>query len=156
PHALKQLFLREEAHDKIIRGAGALAGAARVMLGPKSKRVPVGNKWGRPLVCNDGVTIAKEAALVNTRLSSTGRISNFELIQRVFVLRGDKGGNSCSFNGRWRASNNDNTGRRHGVEFTILIEIETDFVIRGNLNTLIHDNPAQAGSFADSCTRKQN
>ena len=35
-------------------------GAVRVTLGPKSKRVLIGKKWRRPLVCNDKVTIAKE------------------------------------------------------------------------------------------------
>jgi chaperonin GroEL len=56
----KQLFFRGEAREKIVRGAGALADAVRVTLGPKSKCVLIGKKWGRPLVCNDGVTIAKE------------------------------------------------------------------------------------------------
>ncbi|HLH31144.1 MAG TPA: chaperonin GroEL, partial [Terriglobia bacterium] len=56
----KQLFFRAEAREKIIRGAAALADAVRVTLGPKSKCVLIGKKWGRPLVCNDGVTIAKE------------------------------------------------------------------------------------------------
>lgn len=32
----------------------------RVTLGPKSKSVLIARKWGRPLVCNDGMTIAKE------------------------------------------------------------------------------------------------
>ena len=32
----------------------------RVTLGPKSKSVLIQRKWGAPLVCNDGVTIAKE------------------------------------------------------------------------------------------------
>jgi chaperonin GroEL len=56
----KQLFFRSEAREKIVRGAAALADAVRVTLGPKSKCVLIGKKWGRPLVCNDGVTIAKE------------------------------------------------------------------------------------------------
>ena len=32
-------------------------------LGPKSKSVLIQKKWGPPLVCNDGVTIAKEFEL---------------------------------------------------------------------------------------------
>lgn len=56
----KQLFFRAEAREKVMRGAAALADAVRVTLGPKSKCVLIGKKWGRPLVCNDGVTIAKE------------------------------------------------------------------------------------------------
>jgi chaperonin GroEL len=34
-----------------------------VTLGPKSKCVLIEKKWGRPIVCNDGVTIAKEFEL---------------------------------------------------------------------------------------------
>jgi chaperonin GroEL len=58
--AYKQLFFRAEAREKVIKGAAALADALRITLGPKSKCVLIGKKWGRPLVCNDGVTIAKE------------------------------------------------------------------------------------------------
>ena len=32
-------------------------------LGPRSRCVLIEKKWGKPLVCNDGVTIAKEFAL---------------------------------------------------------------------------------------------
>ena len=34
-------------------------------LGPKSKCVLIEKKWGKPLVCNDGVTIAKEFELAD-------------------------------------------------------------------------------------------
>ncbi len=59
----KQIFFRAEAREKVLRGAAALADAVRVTLGPKSKCVLIGRKWGKPLVCNDGVTIAKEFEL---------------------------------------------------------------------------------------------
>lgn len=58
--AHKEVHFRSEAREKILRGASALADAVRVTLGPKSKSVLIERKWGRPLVCNDGVTIAKE------------------------------------------------------------------------------------------------
>src|SRR5574339_556748 len=61
--AHKQLLFRSEAREKILRGATALADAVRVTLGPKSKSVLIGKRWGRPIVCNDGVTIAKELEL---------------------------------------------------------------------------------------------
>jgi chaperonin GroEL len=38
----------------------SLADAVRVTLGPRSKSVLIEKKWGVPVVCNDGVTIAKE------------------------------------------------------------------------------------------------
>lgn len=59
----KQVLFREAAREKIIRGASALAEAVRITLGPKSKSVLIERKWGKPLVCNDGVTIAKEFEL---------------------------------------------------------------------------------------------
>ena len=59
----KHVLFRSEAREKILRGATALADAVRVTLGPRSKCVLIEKKWGRPLVCNDGVTIAKEIEL---------------------------------------------------------------------------------------------
>lgn len=59
----KHLMFRAEAREKLLRGASALADAVRVTLGPRSKCVLIDKKWGRPLVCNDGVTIAKEIEL---------------------------------------------------------------------------------------------
>jgi len=61
--AYKQLLFRSEAREKILRGATALTDAVRVTLGPKSKCVLIQRSFGAPLVCNDGVTIAKEMAL---------------------------------------------------------------------------------------------
>ena len=58
PH--KQVLFRSAAREKILRGATQLADAVRVTLGPKSKSVLIQKKWGTPVVCNDGVTIAKE------------------------------------------------------------------------------------------------
>lgn len=58
PH--KKVLFRGEAREKILRGSTALADAVRVTLGPKSKSVLIERKWGRPVVCNDGVTIARE------------------------------------------------------------------------------------------------
>src|SRR5689334_20149863 len=61
--AHKQLLFRAAAREKILQGATLLADAVRVTLGPKSKCVLIEKKWGVPLVCNDGVTIAKEIDL---------------------------------------------------------------------------------------------
>jgi chaperonin GroEL len=59
----KQVLFRSAAREKILRGTQQLAEAVRITLGPKSKSVLIQKKWGLPLVCNDGVTIAKEFAL---------------------------------------------------------------------------------------------
>jgi chaperonin GroEL len=59
----KQILFHSAAREKILRGTTALADAVRVTLGPKSKSVLIQKKWGAPIVCNDGVTIAKEIDL---------------------------------------------------------------------------------------------
>jgi len=61
--ASKHLLFKSAAREKVLKGATALADAVRVTLGPKSKCVLIEKKWGRPIVCNDGVTIAKEIEL---------------------------------------------------------------------------------------------
>jgi len=61
--AYKQILFQSEAREKILRGASALTDAVRVTLGPKSRCVLIERKWGTPIVCNDGVTVAKEIEL---------------------------------------------------------------------------------------------
>src|SRR5688500_9774355 len=61
PH--KHLLFRSDAREKVLRGATAIADAVRVTLGPRSRCVLIEKKWGKPIVCNDGVTIAKEIVL---------------------------------------------------------------------------------------------
>ena len=63
--AHKQVLFRSAAREKILRGATQLADAVRITLGPRSKSVLMERKWGAPIVCNDGVTIAKEFELAD-------------------------------------------------------------------------------------------
>ena len=61
PH--RKLVFGAKAREKVLAGASALADAVRVTLGPKSKSVLIEKAWGKPVVCNDGVAIAKEMDL---------------------------------------------------------------------------------------------
>src|SRR5579884_3922806 len=61
--AAKQFQFHADARQSILHGASVLADAVRVTLGPKSKCVLIEKKFGRPIVCDDGVTIAKEVEL---------------------------------------------------------------------------------------------
>ncbi len=61
--AAKQFQFHADARQAVLRGATILADAVRVTLGPKSKCVLIEKQFGRPLVCDDGVTIAKEIEL---------------------------------------------------------------------------------------------
>ena len=58
-----RVLFRSQAREKILTGVNTLADAVRVTLGPKSKCVLIQRRFGPPIVCNDGVTIAKEMHL---------------------------------------------------------------------------------------------
>ena len=89
--AHKQVHFRSEAREKILKGAAALADAVRVTLGPKSKSVLIEKKWGKPLVCNDGVTIAKEFELEDHE-ENLGA----QMIREAAERTGDKVGDGTS------------------------------------------------------------
>jgi chaperonin GroEL len=59
----KRVLFHADAREKVLRGASAIADAVRVTLGPKSRSVLIERRYGKPVVCNDGVTIAKEFSL---------------------------------------------------------------------------------------------
>jgi chaperonin GroEL len=59
----KKLAHGEEARKSIRAGIDTLAGAVKITLGPKGRNVILDKKFGPPLVCSDGVTIAKEIEL---------------------------------------------------------------------------------------------
>ncbi|MEW5915164.1 MAG: chaperonin GroEL, partial [Gemmatimonadota bacterium] len=63
--ATRQLHFRSEAREKVLHGATQLADAVAVTLGPKAKCVLIERRWGKPVICNDGVTIAKEVTLTD-------------------------------------------------------------------------------------------
>jgi chaperonin GroEL len=59
----KKLAYSEEARKALRAGIDVLADAVKVTLGPKGRNVVLDKKFGPPLVCSDGVTIAKEIEL---------------------------------------------------------------------------------------------
>ena len=58
-----RLLFRDQAREKILAGAAALADAVRGTLGPKSRSMLLERKFSSPIVCDDGVTIAKRVDL---------------------------------------------------------------------------------------------
>ncbi len=86
PH--KQILFRSAAREKILHGAAQLADAVRVTLGPKSKSVLIQRSWGPPLVCNDGVTIAKEFDLKDAEENLGARMLR-EAAEKTGELVGD-------------------------------------------------------------------
>ena len=86
--AHKQVLFRDEARAKILRGASLLADAVRITLGPRSKSVLIEKKWGVPIVCNDGVTIAKEFDLEDAEENLGARMLR-EAAEKTGAMVGD-------------------------------------------------------------------
>ena len=59
----KRVLFGAPARERVLRGATQLCDAVRVTLGPKSKSVLIARPYGQPIVCNDGVTVAREFEL---------------------------------------------------------------------------------------------
>ncbi len=57
------LAYRDNARSQLLSGASQLADAMRPTLGPEARSVLLERKYGSPLVCDDGVTIAKRVKL---------------------------------------------------------------------------------------------
>ena len=89
--AHKQILFRSAAREKILRGATQLTDAIRVTLGPRSKSVLIEKKWGAPIVCNDGVTIAKEIDLKDPEMNLGAR-----MIRQAAEKMGDTVGDGTS------------------------------------------------------------
>ncbi len=61
--AEKQLIFDEEARTSLMRGVDKLGRLVGLTLGPSGRNVLLSRVWALPVVCSDGVTIAKEVEL---------------------------------------------------------------------------------------------
>jgi len=59
----KQLKYGDDARKALQTGIDKLANTVKITLGPKGRNVVLDKKFGSPIICNDGVTIAKEISL---------------------------------------------------------------------------------------------
>ncbi len=59
----KQIQYGEEARKSLQSGVDQLADTVKITLGPKGRNVVLDQKFGTPLITNDGVTIAKDIEL---------------------------------------------------------------------------------------------
>lgn len=63
--AAKNIEFGEKARKYLVDGVNKLSDAVKVTLGPKGRHVVLERKFGSPIMCDDGVTIAKEIELEN-------------------------------------------------------------------------------------------
>jgi chaperonin GroEL len=86
-----RVLFRAQARERILEGVNTLADAVRVTLGPKSKCVLIQKRFGAPIVCNDGVTIAKEI-----RLEDPSADLGAQMIRQAAERTGDAVGDGTS------------------------------------------------------------
>ena len=86
-----KLLFRDEARSKILAGATAMADAVRGTLGPQAHCVLIEKKWGNPIVCDDGVTIAKAIDLPDPEENLGAR-----MLRQAAVRTGDSVGDGTT------------------------------------------------------------
>lgn len=59
----KQLIFDDEARTSLMRGVNQLGRVVGLTLGPSGRNVLLARVWALPVVCSDGVTVAKEVEL---------------------------------------------------------------------------------------------
>ncbi len=59
----KQIKYGDDARKALQSGIDQLANTVKITLGPKGRNVVLDKKFGTPMICNDGVTIAKDITL---------------------------------------------------------------------------------------------
>ena len=87
----KQIAYGEEARKALMRGIDQLADTVKITLGPKGRNVVLDEKFGAPLITNDGVTIAKEIELDNA-FENMGA----QLVKEVSIKTNDVAGDGTT------------------------------------------------------------
>lgn len=59
----KEIRFGKDVRDSILKGVDTLADTVKITLGPKGRNVVLDQGYGSPLICNDGVTIARNIEL---------------------------------------------------------------------------------------------
>jgi chaperonin GroEL len=89
--AAKEVRFHEEAREEILKGVDIIANAVKVTLGPKGRNVVIQKSFGAPRTTKDGVTVAKEIELKNSRQNLGA-----QLIREVASKANDQAGDGTT------------------------------------------------------------
>ena len=67
----KNIYSEDKALKKLLKGVDSVANTVKQTLGPKGRNIILQKKFGSPISCNDGVTIARDIKL-HDRLEDAG------------------------------------------------------------------------------------
>lgn len=89
--AAKDIKFGTDARSKMLKGVETLAKTVKVTLGPKGRNVMLDKSYGAPKLTKDGVSVAKEVALVD-KFENMGA----QLIKEVAQKTADKAGDGTT------------------------------------------------------------
>lgn len=94
----KQIFYDEDARKRVLKGAKMLYEAVKVTLGPKGRNVILSKSYGNPTVTHDGVTVAKDIDLPESKdePDSIGVKVGAELIKQAASKMNDVAGDGTT------------------------------------------------------------
>src|SRR6266498_1211242 len=84
----KQLLYTDDARKKLLSGAGKLAKAVGITLGPTGRNVILDKSFGGPTVTKDGVTVSKEIELPDPFENMGAKLVN-AVAQKTSDVAGD-------------------------------------------------------------------
>jgi chaperonin GroEL len=84
----KDILLREDSRQALLRGVNKIADAVKVTLGPKGRNVVIQRQYGPPVSTKDGVTVAREVELRDP-IEAVGARMIREVATRTVEVAGD-------------------------------------------------------------------
>ena len=84
----KQLLIRNQARERMLRGVDKLADVVAVTLGPTGRNVILDKSYGGPTVTKDGVTVSKEVELEDRFENMGAKLVN-EVASKTSDIAGD-------------------------------------------------------------------
>lgn len=90
----KEIKFKEDAREKLVKGANIVADSVKVTLGPKGRNVVLQKQYGEPQIVNDGVTIAKDVILEDC-LENAGAKLVIQASSKTNELAGDGTTTAC-------------------------------------------------------------
>jgi chaperonin GroEL len=88
---IKKIIHAGEARQALVRGVNKLADSVRITLGPRGRNVVIEQEHQAPLICNDGVTIAK-AIFLEDKFEHLGA----DMVKRVAEQTNDTAGDGTT------------------------------------------------------------
>ena len=84
----KEIRFGKNARDSMLAGVDQLANTVKITLGPKGRNVVLDQGYGSPLICNDGVTIARNIELKD-KFENMGAKLVYEVANNTNDVAGD-------------------------------------------------------------------